>query len=263
MIRKIILILLFIILICYSYIVEPNKLELNKYVIQDSQLQGVKIVFASDFHIKPYGQKRLERVVEMINAENPDLVLSVGDYVSGHTQHSTMPIKNIAEILSKVKAKYGFYTTLGNHDGWYGKDEIAKNLEKNGIKVLQNENVKLNINGKTVYVAGIEDIMTGKPDLQKTLSDTETPTILLSHTPDIFQKVWESVNLTLAGHTHGGQVRLPFLGALIVPTRYGNKYSLGLIEKNGKKMIVTKGIGNSILPIRFNCPPEIVVIEFE
>ena len=104
MIQKIILILLFIILICYSYFVEPNKLELNKYIIEDSQLKGVKIVFASDFHIKPYVQKRLERVVEMINAENPDLVLSVGDYVSGHTQHSTMPIKNIAEILSKVKA---------------------------------------------------------------------------------------------------------------------------------------------------------------
>lgn len=87
--------------------------------------------------------------------------------------------------------------------------------------------------------------------------------ILLCHSPDVFPKVPKEVNLTLAGHVHGGQVRLPILGSLIVPSNYGDKYSQGLIEENGKKMIVTKGIGNSILNVRFNCIPEIVVIEFE
>jgi len=104
--------------------------------------------------------------------------------------------------------------------------------------------------------------MTASPNIYEALENTKSPTILLTHTPDIFPKVPSDVNLTLAGHTHGGQVRLPLLGALIVPSDYGNKYSSGLIEEKGKKMIVTNGIGVSILPIRFNCPPEIVVLEF-
>lgn len=253
-----------LIFVGYAYFVEPNKLELNKYVIQDSQLKGVKIVFASDFHVKPYGQQRLDKIVEMINAENPDLVLSVGDYVCGHTHHSTMPIEDIAKTLGKVKAKYGFYTTLGNHDGWYGHDDIKKALQEHGIKVLDNENAKLNIKGKTLYIVGVEDMMTGKPDLSKALNGTKQPVILLSHTPDIYPKVWENVNLTLAGHTHGGQIRIPFIDRpIFTASGYGDKYTKGFIEENGKKMFVTRGIGVSILPLRFNCPPEINLIEFE
>ena len=100
-------------------------------------------------------------------------------------------------------------------------------------------------------------------DITSTLANTHNPIILLTHSPDIFPKVPNTVNLTLAGHLHGGQVRLPLLGALIVPSTYKNKYVYGLIKENGKKMIVTRGIGNSILNIRINCVPEIVVISFE
>lgn len=260
----IILIFLFIGLCYYSLFIEPDKLEVNHYIIQDAELNGVKIVFASDFHIKPHQQKRLKKVVELINLENPDFVLSVGDYVSGHSENMTMPIEDITRELSKVKSKYGFYTTLGNHDGWYGVDYIAKNLEKNGIKILANENISIPIKNKTVYIAGVEDLMTGKPDIYKALENTKTPVILLTHTPDIFPKLQYSVNLVLAGHTHGGQVRLPLLGPIFTASRYGDKYSKGLtVVKNGNKMITTKGIGTSILPIRFNCVPEIIVIEFE
>lgn len=251
-----------IIFAIYSFFVEPNKLEITNYKIQDKELAGIKIVFASDFHVKPNQQKRLEQIVNTINAQNPDLVVSVGDYVSGHTQESTMHPKQIAEELSKIKTNYGFYTTLGNHDGWYDKVYIEELLEAKGINVLNNENVKLQINNREIYIAGVEDKMTASPNIYEALENTKSPTILLTHTPDIFPKVPSDVNLTLAGHTHGGQVRLPLLGALIVPSDYGNKYSSGLIEEKGKKMIVTNGIGVSILPIRFNCPPEVVVIEF-
>lgn len=258
------LILLFIGLCYYSLFIEPDKLEVNHYTIKDSALKGVKIVFASDFHIKPHQQKRLEKVVELINLENPNLVLSVGDFVSGHSKSMTMPIEDIAKSLGKIKSKYGFYTTLGNHDGWYGADYVAKNLEDNRIKVLNNKNTSIQINNKTVYIAGIEDLMTGKPDIYKALENTKTPVILLTHTPDIFPKLQQSVNLVLAGHTHGGQVRLPLLGPIFTASSYGDKYSKGLTTtKNGNKMITTKGIGTSILPIRFNCVPEIIVIEFE
>ena len=262
MFKRYLSIVAFIILIVWTIFIEPNKLEVTNYTIQDKELSGIKIVFASDFHIKPNQQKRLEQIVNTINAQNPDLVVSVGDYVSGHTQESTMHPKQIAEELSKVKTKYGFYTTLGNHDGWYDKAYIEELLEAQGINVLNNENVKLRINSREIYIAGVEDKMTASPNIYEALENTKSPTILLTHTPDIFPKVPSDVNLTLAGHTHGGQVRLPLLGALIVPSDYGNKYSSGLIEEKGKKMIVTNGIGVSIFPIRFNCPPEVVVIEF-
>ena len=287
--HKIFLILIILALAGYSYFIEPNRLEVNRYVVQDEQLKGVKIVFASDFHVKPYGQKRLDMIVDKINAENPDLVLSVGDFVCGHTHHSTMPIEQIAKTLGKVKAKFGFYTSLGNHDGWYDSKEITKALEENGIKVLSNKNAVININGQRIYIAGIEDMMTGKPDIYKALDGIEIneegnykyPVIMLSHTPDMFPKMPTGITLTLAGHTHGGQIRIPFLGAPFTASSYGDKYAKGWKhEKDGEEikvdtvkpiklqkeistLFVTRGIGLSILPFRFNCPPEINVIEFE
>lgn len=261
---KLIIFILFCLLLAgYSYFIEPNRLEVNRYIVQDSQLKGIKIVFASDFHVKPYGQKRLDMIVEKINAENPDIVVSAGDFVCGHTHHSTMPIEQIAKTLGKVKAKFGFYTVLGNHDWWIDGEGITDTLTSNGIKVLANSNTKVNINGKYIYIAGVEDKTTRTPEIYSALENAKKPVILLTHSPDVFSKIPSNINLTLSGHVHGGQVRLPLLGALIVPSDYGDKYSLGLIEEKGKKMIVTKGIGNSILNVRFNCVPEIVVVEFE
>jgi predicted MPP superfamily phosphohydrolase len=220
-------------------------------------------------------------IVEKINAENPDLVLSAGDFVCGHTRHSTMPIKKIAKTLGKIKAEY--YTTLGNHDGWYGTAEITKNLEKNGIKVLSNSNVGVNVNGQKLYIAGIEDYDTGEPNIIEALYGVEDnkPIIMLSHTPDMFPKMPNGITLVLAGHCHGGQIRIPLLGPIFTASRYGDKYAKGWKqEKDGKQikintskpiklqkdistLFVTRGIGVSILPFRFNCPPEINVIEFQ
>ncbi|MCR5261201.1 MAG: metallophosphoesterase [Candidatus Gastranaerophilales bacterium] len=270
----------------YSYFVEPRKLEVNRFLISEPSLKGIKIVFAADFHIKPYQTKKLEKIVDIINAENPDLVVSTGDYVCGHTRHSTLPIEKIAEVLGKVQTKYGFYTTLGNHDGWYGKEEITSALEKNGIKVLSNNNILIKAKGKNIYIAGLEDYDTGKPDIFKAISDINgafaAPVILLTHSPDMFKKAPENITLTLAGHTHGGQVRLPFINRpIFTASKYGDKYAKGwkrevngkllktdetkpiVLQKGIKTLFVTRGIGVSILPFRFNCPPEINVFEFE
>ena len=94
------------------------------------------------------------------------------------------------------------------------------------------------------------------------LKGTKSPVVMLAHSPDEFPKMPSDVNLTLSGHTHGGQIRLPFVGALFTASRYQNKYAQGYIEEKGEKLIVTRGLGESILPVRFNCKPEIVVIEF-
>lgn len=254
--------ILLISLAIYSIFIEPNKLDVNCYTIQDSELKGVKVVFASDFHIKPHQQKRLNKIVELINKENADLVLSTGDFVSGHDEKMSMPIEDIVTGLSKIKSKYGFYTTLGNHDGWYGTQKVTKALENHRIKVLSNENTSITINSKVIYLAGVEDLTTGKPNIYKALKNSKAPVILLTHTPDIFSKVKQNINLTLAGHTHGGQVQLPLFGAIFTASKYGDRYVKGLIEEKGNKILITKGIGTSILPIRFNCAPEIVVINF-
>ncbi len=264
--NKFLIFLLFIICIAtviYSIFIEPNMLKIQKYNISDDMLKGIKLVFVSDFHIKTYQEKRLKKVIDAINEQNADIVLSSGDYVAGHKLKSTLPVEKIAEYISQIKSKQGYYTTLGNHDNWIGEGSITAALEKYGIKILKNENIPVKIGEKTIYIAGIEDLQTGNPSVFNALKDINNPVILLSHNPDMFTEVPSNVNLTLAGHTHGGQIRLPFIGALIVPSMYGNRYAAGYIEEEGRRMIVSRGIGTSILPVRFNCKPEIVVIEFK
>lgn len=256
---KVIILFLICIFICgfiWSIIIEPNILCVKHVKIEDEQLKGLRIVFASDFHIKPYEKYRLKKIVKTINKQTPDIVLFGGDYVSGHKKGSSMTIDKIAKEFSYIKSKYGTYAVIGNHDGWQGKQEIIEQLEKNNVKVLLNNSICL----KNFCIAGLDDMQTGNPNINQALKNTKEPTILLSHTPDIIPDVPYSVNLTLAGHLHGGQIRFP--NALIVPSKFGKKFANGYYEYKGKKIYTTFGLGTSILPVRFNCPPEIAVIEF-
>lgn len=247
-----------LLLIIWSACIEPNIITVNKVQINDEQLRGTKIVFASDLHIKPHESIRLKRTVNIINKQNADIILLGGDYVNGHNKGNSMTIQDIAQGLAKLQSKYGTFAVIGNHDGWQGKEEAIKALKDNNINVLVNENKKA---GK-IYIAGVDDMQTGNPDIYQALKGVNAPVILLSHTPDIFPKVPDTVNLTLAGHLHCGQIRFPGIGPIILPSKFGKKYAEGLIIEKGKKMFVSLGLGCSILPIRFNCPPEIVVIEF-
>lgn len=265
--RKTLLIIILILLI-WSFFIEPNMLVINEQNIRITALDKIKIICVGDFHVKPYQKYRLKYVVKQINEQHPDLILFVGDFVSGHDPKQSMSIENIAKEFIILRPKYGIYTVLGNHDWWQNGENITKVLEKNGITVLANENKFINIECKKLYIAGVEDYTTRAIDIVSTLKEAKSPTILLTHNPDIFPfitnknnfKITKKADLVLAGHTHGGQVRIPFLGALIVPSNYKNKYAEGLVNENGRKMFVTKGVGTSILPVRFNCVPEIVVI---
>ncbi|MBR1907576.1 metallophosphoesterase [bacterium] len=244
-------------------LIEPHTIVINRIKLKDKALKGLKIVFASDFHIKFYEEKRLQKIVDMINKENADLILSTGDFFSGYRNKTTLHLEKITKYLGELKAKYGFYTSLGNHDYYRGNDKVKEELEKVEITVLSNQNTVVQIKDKTIYIAGVEDLKTGHPDVNMALENTSGSTILLTHSPDVFKDVPTSVNLTLAGHLHGGQVRFPVVGAVYCPSEFGTKYAMGVFEEDGKKMVVTSGIGTSKLPIRFLCPPEIVVIEFE
>jgi len=249
--QKIFLVIIFLLAV-WAFLIEPHLLTVKHYNIK--AFSDIKIVFAGDFHISKISKGRLKRVVRLINKQNPDLVLTSGDFIYGYSGRTSLPIEEQAEILKEIKAPV--VTVLGNHDGLYGNERIAKALNKYGIIVLSNSNIKI----KDIWIAGVENLKTGNPDWQKALDGTSGRRILLTHSPDIYYDVEEPVDLILAGHTHGGQVSFPIIGAPIVPSEYGSKFARRMISETKNLMIITKGIGTSILPVRFGSVPEIVVI---
>ena len=259
----ILVLLLGILTSIWSIFIEPNSLETKFYTIKSAKFKGLKIIFASDFHIAPNHRQRLQNIVAAINRQQPDIIILGGDFVKGHQPKSSMPISDIAFELSHLQARYGVYSVLGNHDWMYGGEEVAAALSQAGITVLADNSVNLDVKGAPLCLSGLEDLITRHPNVSKALKYCHSDTILITHSPDIFPDVPPRVLLTLAGHTHGGQVTLPLIGSPIVPSRYGQRYARGLIEEGGKQMIVSKGLGTSLLPIRFNTRPEIVTIVFE
>ncbi len=250
------------ILIVWSFKIEPNLLEIKHYFIKNENLNGLRIVYAVDFHIAKHDKKRLEKIIETINAQNADLILLGGDFIKGHNDLRTMSPERIAAKLRKLHAPLGVFSVLGNHDWYIGGRKMKHALQAAGIVVLGNDNEIIPFNKGKFTLAGVADKITCVADSHQALKNTPEPRIFLTHTPDVFPDITDSVELVLAGHTHGGQVKLPFIGALIVPLEHGRRYAEGFIEENGKKMIVSKGLGTSRISIRFNCKPEIMVIEF-
>lgn len=245
----------------YAFWYEPNTLEISRYQFESSELSDVRVVFAADFHLAPADEHRLERIIAAVNAQNPDIVILGGDYTKGHQKKTSMLAERIAEMLGQIKSRYGVYVVLGNHDIWYGKADIVKAFSQHGLEVLDNQNRALDIRGQKLYLAGVADPVTEEPDIRKALKGTTPPVIFVTHSPDIFPEVPQNT-LTLAGHTHGGQIVLPWWGAPVSNSKFGKRYLQGKIVENRKIMIVSRGLGTSILPVRFLCKPEIVVIDF-
>lgn len=254
---------LIIILFVWVFLIEPNLLVTKNVVVKNEALKGVKIAIAGDFHLAKHDENRIKKAVKLLNETNSDLILLVGDYVNGISEIQTLSFDKITSNLSRLKSKNGVYAVIGNHDIWLGQNKVKSALSKANINILDNENCKININGKMITLAGTNDFTEDKADLVKTLKNAEKPIILMTHNPDIFPFVPKDVDITISGHTHGGQIVLPFFGALVVPSGYGNRYASGFVVEDGRTIFITKGIGTSILPIRFNCTPEIVVITFE
>jgi len=192
----------------------------------------------------------------MANELNPDLVVLTGDYV----WQELAAIDELAPILAGLNAKYGVFSTLGNHDYWLDADVITAAMESAGLPVLINQGLSIQHGKRTIYIAGLDDGWSGKPDLNKTLDrvDPAEPVILLCHEPDLADRysLDGRVNVQLSGHTHGGQIRIPGIGALILPY-LGRKYDLGLYRVNDMLLYTNRGLGVISEPVRLNCPPEI------
>jgi len=221
----------------------------------------VRIAIVSDLHIgSPFtGVEKLERVVTTINAGRPDMVVLLGDFViQGVAGGRFVPPERIAKELRELRAPLGVFAVLGNHDWWLDAPRVRRALESANIRVIEDDAVRVS----SFWLAGISDFMEGAHDAQRAVAAITgaEPAIAITHNPDIFPAIPARVCLTLAGHTHGGQVAIPGIGRPIVPSQYGERYAIGSIHEHGKRLFVTAGVGTSIIPVRFRVPPEIVFL---
>ncbi len=248
----------------YTTELEPKWLSLERLQIPirrlHSALEGFRIVQLSDFHLFPFTNIELVReAVEAANELKPDLVLLTGDYVLSMADS----IFELAPVLSGLNAKNGVYACLGNHDLWTDQAVVRAGLEESGLPLLKNEGVAITAGRSTLYVAGLDDGWSGKPDLERALEHAPrgAPVVLLHHEPDFADanSLDGRVTLQLSGHSHGGQVRMPLIGSFVLPD-YGRKYDMGLYRVNDMWLYTNRGIGVIWPPVRFNCRPEVTEI---
>lgn len=249
----------------YANEIEPAMLEIDRETISSAKIPGAfnhfKIVQFSDTHMGfHYNLDQLNEVIKKINNQNPDLIVFTGDLVDKPQSYNWNG--TLIKALQKLHANHGKFWIYGNHDhGGYGTDIVKHVMEQADFQLLKNSHTVVEKNNAKIIVAGIDDVMLGKPDLDKTLSksDDRLFTILLAHEPDFADKtVHYPVDVQLSGHSHGGQVRLPFIGHLYTPI-YAEKYVQGkhTFQHNKLTLYVSRGIGTTRLPYRFLCKPEI------
>ena len=250
----------------WALLVEPRRVLLERQTLMPPHwprsLSGLRVAVFADLHAGgPHvTARRLERIAAKVERERPDLVALLGDYVDPTVPlGSPVPPEAVAERLGRLEPPLGSFAVLGNHDWVHDAPRIAGALADAGIRVLENEAVPA---GEELWVAGLADAATRRPDVEATFDAVPrgAPVLALSHHPDLFPRVPERAALTLAGHTHGGQVGLSVIRGRVAPTRYGDRYTGGLVEEAGRLMYVSRGIGTAWLPIRFRAAPEVSLL---
>lgn len=244
--------------------IKITEIELESTEIPDS-FDGFKIMFVADFQIDTYhrfNKKYLNKAIDKMNEIDVDLLLIGGDFVNWTGKIDRF----YEEIIKLKKPKYGIYTVLGNHE-YNDIEKNRKKIKETGFKLLENENQKIEINNDYIFIAGTDDLWHGNPDAKKSMEGIteEDFTIFLTHNPDYFDIMTESdkskADITMSGHTHGGQVTL-FGKVIKAPVKNKSYVKSGLREINGNKLYVTSGLGGSAFEmyVRFFAQPEIVVI---
>ena len=254
---------LVVLVLVYS-LIEPYLVRVNDVTISDSRVPqkfvGRRIAYLSDIHCGPFlSVERVRQVVDLTNAQKPDIILLGGDYVLG----GKGLIRPCVGELAHLQAPLGVYAVLGNHDNWAGHDESVKALEDSGIKVLDNSGVWVAQDDGRIRLAGVGDLWTESSDLKPALGEATAKDyiLLLSHNPQYEERADVSgISLVLSGHTHGGQILPVRLLAPYLPSMLHQRYVAGLYEKGGTRIFVTNGIGMTFLPVRFMSRPEIVIV---
>lgn len=273
----------------YGVIIEPfYRLRVTRYALTPPNWpvgMTLRLAVVADLHIcDPWmDAARVEKIVAMTNAIGADCILLPGDFIATHKFQTPVPMPLWAHALGRLSAPLGVHAVLGNHDWWSdpeamrrggGPTKVGAALTDAGITLHENTAVRLEKHGRPFWLAGLGDQIAfipvrgwrnpvrGVDDLPGTMAKItdEAPVILMVHEPDIFPRVTDRVALTIAGHTHGGQVA-PFGWRPVVPSRYGARYAYGHIVEEQRNLIVSGGLGCSVLPVRMGSPPEIVVID--
>ena len=260
---KNIFVLFFIILLfIYSSFIEPNLLIYKNQNIYtqnwDKNLDGFKIAVISDLHIGTgnIDCNKIDKITERVNNERPDLIVLLGDFDAKYIEYSKISEQDISDSLSKLKAKYGVYAILGNHD--YEPPYIVNRiLENSNIQLLENESEYLSCG---IRIVGLKDLWHYSLNPKTIIGNINLPTIVLSHNPDIFPQIPQNTSLTLSGHTHGGEIYIPYLGSPFVPSKYHQRYRKGYVVENNKHLYVSGGIA-TLSKFRFCNPPEVIFIK--
>ncbi len=225
-----------------------------------ASFRGLSVAYLSDLHHGPYvGLDYLRYVVDWTNSLKPDLVLLGGDYVS----KSPRFIGPVCEVMGKLKAPMGRFAVLGNHDNGESTPECHTQLDRAGLELIDNSGRWLRRGGDRLRIGGVGDLWTDVQSIDAALenADEGDASIVLSHNPDFAEYCRDPrISLMLSGHTHGGQVVVPNVGAIILPSRFGRKYAEGLVEGPAYPVYVGRGVGTSGPPVRFYCRPEIVLL---
>lgn len=231
--------------------------------------KGFRIVQISDIHFKEFTEAFFVKLVlHEVNSLKPDLVVLTGDFISYGPIEKSKSIPwayECAQLLTRIECPQR-YAVLGNHDCIVHQPAVTEALTTHGIPVLDNQSIPLERDGKRIWLAGVADVLNGRPrpDLDKTIPKAartdDEPVILLAHEPDFApEAALHPVDLMLSGHTHGGQVRIPFMPPMNLPPM-GVNYVEGHFQVGPMQLYVNRGIGAVGLPFRFNCPPEITAI---
>ena len=253
----------------WAFFIEPGRLVVHHDTITiDSwpkELSGLRIAMIGDVHADTrfINEAKLQRIVELTNAENPDLIVLLGDFIRGSGDNSEHVEPEVtARYLKSLHAPLGVYGVLGNHDWWYNGEKVRRAFENEGIPILDDDVKELTWRGKSFWLAGLADLWTRPQHIATTIDKAPAGStiIALTHNPDLFPALPPTVPLLLAAHTHGGQVNIPLIGTPIVPSRFGSKYTAGHIFENNHHLFVTTGIGTSIMRVRFRVPPEIMIL---
>ena len=252
-----------------ALVVEPRRIAVRRLDLElprwPRALDGLRVALVSDLHAGgPHvGVDRVERVVRVTQRTRPDLVALLGDYVDPEVAFGgEVAPEAVASRLGRLRAPLGVVAVLGNHDWSTDGPRVAGALQDAGIRVLENEAIRLGRTPAELWLAGVADATRRIPDIGRALAAVpdDAALLMLSHDPDVFPRVPASVALTLSGHTHGGQINVPVVRGRWTPSRFGERYAEGHVVEDGRHLFVSRGIGSSRLPVRLGAPPEIVVL---
>lgn len=242
-----------------------RRMEIAMPFPADAPRRRVTVALLTDSHLSgpDNSPERMARIVALVNGLKPDLIALGGDYIGDDKGGATYdPAQSIAPFAA-LRAPLGVIAVLGNHDArkhaLIGRKQWHELFARIGIELLDNQAVRRG----PLAVGGLRDIYTARPDIPKTLRAMDAlggAPLMLAHGPDVFPLLPDQPMLTLVGHTHCGQVALPFAGIVYVPSRYGTRYACGIYREHAKTMVVSAGLGTSGLPIRMLAPPDVWLI---